>query len=335
MDPRPDLDRDVHAAAGHHGRQRRPARHPAQPARQPVEPAVGRRRLLADARRLPAHRRLARRPARPPARLLDRLRHLHRRLVPLRDRRRSDPAQLRPGAPGGRRRGDVRHLAGADRPGVPRQRPGDRVRHLGGDDRRRGRRRPAGRRPDHRAPRLGMDLLRQRADRGARDRPHRAAPGQRRRAGPRADRPARPGDLLRRPLPADLRPDPRQPGRLGQRRHRRLAGRLGRPPARLPGGRGAQRPPDARPRPVPQAGLQRRLRRRLRPLGGDVRPLPLPDDLHAGGARLLAAGDRPALPAAHGPLLHRLADRRLALAPHPDPHPARRRADDGRRSGCC
>ena len=29
VDPRPDLDRDVHAAAGHHGRQRRPARHPA------------------------------------------------------------------------------------------------------------------------------------------------------------------------------------------------------------------------------------------------------------------------------------------------------------------
>ena len=74
VDPRPDLDRDVHAAAGHHGRQRRPARHPARTRRQPLQPAVGRRRLLADARRLPAHRRLARRPARPPARLLDRLR---------------------------------------------------------------------------------------------------------------------------------------------------------------------------------------------------------------------------------------------------------------------
>ena len=50
--------------------------------------------------------------------------------------------------------------------------------------------------------------------------------------------------------------------------------------------------------PVPQAGLHRRLDRRLRALGGDVRDVPLPDPLHAGRARLLAAGGRAALPAA-------------------------------------
>ena len=45
---------------------------------------------------VPAHRRLARRPARPPAGVQLRLRRLHLRLVPLRDRRRPDPAQPRP-----------------------------------------------------------------------------------------------------------------------------------------------------------------------------------------------------------------------------------------------
>ena len=151
VDPGPGLDRDVHAAARRHRRQRRPAGHPAGTERQPLQPAVGRRRLLADARRLPADGRLARRPARPAARVHDRVRHLHPRLVPLRNRRGPDPAQ--PGArpAGDRRRRHVRHLAGADRPGVPRQRPGDGVRRLGGDGRRRGRGRAAGRR--RRSPR--------------------------------------------------------------------------------------------------------------------------------------------------------------------------------------
>ena len=217
MDPGPDLDRDVHAAAGHHGRQRRPAGHPARPRRQPLQPAVGRRRLLADPGRLPADGRLARRPARPPPRLHDRLRDLHLRLVPLRHRRRPDPAQPRPRPAGRRRRRHVRHLAGADRPGVPRQGPGDRFRRLGSDDRRRRRDRPAGRRRDHRAPRLGVDLLRQRADRPAGDRADRAQARQRRRPGPRADRPAGPGHLLAGALLPDLRPDPRQPRGLGER----------------------------------------------------------------------------------------------------------------------
>ena len=186
VDSRPQLDRDVHAAAGHHGRQRRPARHPARPRRQPLQPAVGRRRLLADARRLPAHGGLAGRPAGPPPRLLARPRPLHLRLVPLRDRRRPDPAQPGPRPAGDRRRGDVRHLARPDRPGVPRQGPGDGVRRLGRDGRRRGRGRAAGRRPDHRAPRLGMDLLRQHPDRRGGGRADRAPARQRRRPGRRS-----------------------------------------------------------------------------------------------------------------------------------------------------
>ncbi len=136
--------------------------------------------------------------------------------------------------------------------------------------------------------------------------------------------------LLARPVPADLRPDPRQPGGLGEPADPRLSGWRGGAAGGVHRDRGAQRPPDARPRPVPQAGLQRRLRRRLRPLGGDVRDVPLPDHLHAGGARLLAAGGGAALPAADGALVRRLADRRLALAQDPDPGPAWRRPGAGR-----
>ena len=138
-----------------------------------------------------------------------------------------------------------------------------------------------------------------------------------------------------RPLPADLRPDPRQPRGLGQPDDRRLTRRRGRAAARLRRDRGAQQPPDARPRPVPQPRLQRRLRGRLRALGRDVRDVPLPDDLHAGRPRLLAARGRAAVPAADVPLVHRLADRRHALQPDPDPGPARRRAWAWSGSACC
>ena len=84
-------------------------------------------------------------------------------------------AQPRPRPPGRRRGGDVRDLAGADRPGVRGPRARQRDRRLGRDGRRRGGDRPAGRRPDHRGPRLGVDLLRQRPDRDRRDRAHRDA----------------------------------------------------------------------------------------------------------------------------------------------------------------
>ena len=184
---------------------------------------------------------------------------------------------------------------------------------------------------DHRAPRLGVDLLRQRPDRAGGDRPHRAQARQRRRPGRRPDRLARPAHLLDLALPADLRPDPRQPRGLGQRDDPRLADRLRGADGVLPRDRAAQRPPDARPRPLPQARLQRRQRRRLRPLGRDVRALPLPDHLPAGRARLLAAAGRAALPAAQPDLLRRRPDRRQPLPAGSRPGPARRR--DWARSG--
>ena len=137
---------DVHVAARHHDRQRRPARHPARPRGVALEPAMGGRRLRAHPRHLPDGRRLARRPAGPAAGVLGRLRALHLRLVPLRDRPRPDAAQPRPRPAGDRRRRDVRDRAGADRPGVRGPRARHRDRRLGRDRRRRGRDRPAGRR---------------------------------------------------------------------------------------------------------------------------------------------------------------------------------------------
>src|SRR3989442_898334 len=49
------LHRDVHAAAGHHDRERRAARHPARAEGQLLPAAVGDRRLCADARRAAPH----------------------------------------------------------------------------------------------------------------------------------------------------------------------------------------------------------------------------------------------------------------------------------------
>ena len=57
VDPDRRLHGDLHAPARHHGRERGAARHPAVAALELLRPAVGRRRLLADAGRLPADRR--------------------------------------------------------------------------------------------------------------------------------------------------------------------------------------------------------------------------------------------------------------------------------------
>ena len=70
-------------------------------------------------------------------------------------------------------------------------------------------------------------------------------------------------------------------------------------------------------------------------LGRDVRDVPLPDALHPGRPRLLAARGGPALPAADGALVHRRADRGQALEPGAGPGAARRRADPGRGRACC
>ena len=60
VDPARRLHRRVHAAAGHHDRQRRAAVHPAGVPCLAVGSAVGDRRLRADAGRIPAHRRIGR-----------------------------------------------------------------------------------------------------------------------------------------------------------------------------------------------------------------------------------------------------------------------------------
>ena len=93
------------------------------------------------------------------------------RLAALRAGARPDLPQPRPRPAGRRRRDHVRRLAGAGRPGVPqRPRTRDGDGHLRRDDRDRRRDRPAGRRPAHRRPRLGVGLPAQRADRPGGDR---------------------------------------------------------------------------------------------------------------------------------------------------------------------
>ena len=66
-------------------------------------------------------------------------------------------------------------------------------------------------------------------------------------------------------------------------------------------------------------GLQRGLGGRLLLIRGDVRALPLPDDLHAGRARLLATRGRLALPAADRARFRRIAGGGRALQPDRNP----------------
>ena len=122
------------------------------------------------------------------------------------------------------------------------------------------------------------------------DRSHREADRQRRRRGPRADR-LSPASITFSlgALPAHLRPDPRQPGGLGEPADRRLAGRRGVLLVVFVAIELRSSHPMLDLEPLPQTGLQRRLGGRLLPLGGDVRDVPLPDPLHPGRARLRTA----------------------------------------------
>ena len=228
-----------------------------------------------------------------------RLRDLHRRLA----RSAGSPAtatllNLARAAPGDRRGGDVRDLARADRPGVPGPRARHGVRRLGRDHRRRRRRRPAGRRRAHRGHRLGVDLLRQRADR------HRARSSltltQARRVarpGPQPHRLAR----ARRPSPLALfllvfgliRGNAEGWGSTADRRARWSASAVA-----------ARRVRRHRAPPASSPMLDLSLFRKPAFAGVsivafaisavDVRDVPVPDALHPGRARLLAAR-RPAL----------------------------------------
>ena len=223
-------------------------------------------------------------------------------------------------AAGRRRGGALRDRAGADRRGVQRAGPRRRDRGLGRDDRR-GRGLGAARRRDHhRRARLALGLLRQHPGRHLR-------PLGRAHQDGRVARSA--GDAHRLwglvTFSASLFlivfgvlrgnaegwsecPDPR----LVDRRRRAARGLRAR---RAPSGAA-----DARPQPLPLARLRRRLAGDLLHRRRDVRALPVPLDLPAGRARLLAARGRPALPAADGVRLRRAAadakarTRRIAAA---------------------
>ena len=134
---------------------------------------LGRQRVPAHLRRLPAARRPARRPLRPPAPLPGRDRALHRRLARVRPREDAGVPDRRAGGAGARRRDRLGGRALADDDalhGAGRAGEGDghlRLRRL----RRRQPRRAARRDPDGR-PQLALDLPRQRPGRRARARAH-------------------------------------------------------------------------------------------------------------------------------------------------------------------
>ena len=223
-----------------------------------VRPAVDGRRVHPGAGQLPGAGRLHRRPGRPPAHLPDRPRRLRARLAAVRpgaEHRLAD----RGACAAGRRRHDAQPGGDGDRrhhvPRAGRAGQGDRrvrldVRPVAGAG-------PDPRRRPGRRLRLALDLLDQRADRGRRDRVHRAV---------RARVPCRPGAPVRPGGPA-----PGDPG-AGQRRlrdhrvrqagldlaghprpaRRRRARRAGHPRLRT-----APRRPAAGAAPVPQRAVQR------------------------------------------------------------------------------
>ncbi len=141
---------------------------------------------------------------------------------------------------------------------------------------------------------------------------------------PRVQRPGRPldrrargRDLLDRPVLPHLRDRARQRGGVGKHADRVAVRGGGRAARRLRGDRGAEQGADARPRPVPQAGLRRRVDRGLRPQHRDVLDVPVPGALPAGGARRQPAGGRPVLPAAVADLVRGGPARRQARGPVP------------------
>ena len=216
-----DLDRgergDVHAPARHHRREHGASGDRGGPRRELLRPAVGDRRLHADARRVRAHRRLARRPARAQARLRLGHRDLHALVAARRPGHRSHLPEPRARGPGHRRRDPVRGVARAARAGVRRRQGArQRARGLRRHHRRGGCDWPARGRRHRRQPRLGVGLLPQRADRHRRV--GRDLSQAARVAGSQRD-PDRLGgrlDLQRLALPARARPRARQRGGMGE-----------------------------------------------------------------------------------------------------------------------
>ena len=221
VDPAGRLPVHLHAAARHHGRECGPPGHPARAGGELHRPAVGGRRVRAGTGRVDAGHGLAGRPARPAPDLCDRAWAVRARLADLRSLDHADDAEPVPGGAGHRRGDDVRYLARPYRAGVPPERARHRLWPLGRHHRVRGGGRAAGGWGAHRGSRLGVDLLRQRADR-ARNGRYDAGAGAEIGARPeRQDRLRRPGHLQRRALLPRACAHPRKRRGLGGRVHRR------------------------------------------------------------------------------------------------------------------
>ena len=274
---------------------------------------VGRERLPADLRRLPAPGRPARRHLRPPADVSGRDRAVHARVGRLWARDLAGAPDRRAGGAGRRRSDRLGRRALAHHHAVHRARgarQGDgrlRVRRLG----RRLDRCPARRHP-HGHARLALDLPRQRPRRHRRLRADpRAAPGRPRqgnRAARRRGRRHGDGGLDGR----RVRDRQRQPGRLDVRPDARPARRRGDAHGGLPADRVAGERPARPAQALPAAEPRDRQRRRRAVGGGDVRVVLPHCALPAARPRLQPAPGRPRVPARepdHGLALPRASRR--------------------------
>ena len=289
---------------------------------------MGRQRLPAHLRRLPAAGRAAGRPLRPATHVPDRDRPLHGRVAGVRARRHPGPAGRSARRPGLRRRAGVGRRPVADHDPVHRARraregDGDlRVRAFG----RRHRRGAAGR-GAHRPALVALDLPREHPGRGRRLPALAAAAAHR--AGRGRGRP--PGRLGRRhrdgrPDAGRLRDRQRQRGRLGLGAHPRPAGRRRRHADRVPGHRVARDLAAGAARPLPHPQRRERERRRRADGGRPVRLVLLLGPLPAADPRLHAAGGGARLPALDDHLGRLLADLR------PDRDALRHHGAAGRRA---
>ncbi len=163
VDARSGRVRALHGHARQHGRERRPAVHPARARRRHLASRMGRERLRADVRGADADRRQARRPLRSPAHLPLGPRPLHARLAALRPRRELGRAHRLASAAGCRRRDDDAGHPRDHHACVPAPPARARDRRLGRRLRARARDRPGHRGAAGPARGLELDLLRQRA----------------------------------------------------------------------------------------------------------------------------------------------------------------------------
>ena len=300
--PGPRLPRAVHGRARRDGRERRAAVDPARPRLLAGRPAVGDQRLHARVRRLPAARRPRRRPRSAASGCSSRAWSSSRSPRCSTGSRRSAGMLIAArGAAGPRRRARLPRRAVDHHDDVRRGRGAhEGARRLERDRGRRRRLRPAARRHPHRPAVVGVDLLRQRADRHRRGRCSRCATCPESRAPDRPDsvRPRRRGHRDRRPHRARLRDRQGAGVRLGLG-----AARSGCSPSRvalLAAFVVIERRSKA---PLVRLGIfrialahgreRRDAARRRRP----VLDLLLRLALRAGGPRLLAAEGRPRVPA--------------------------------------